>query len=275
LFFRHAGDPYFSWRASWGQRLVIDLSHAVAFTDEQEVSAELMAAVVEAEKQGVVALLGGLSSRIDEVRSLLSRTKENDEAEQNPLLERIREASAALHLVGVHRIRECLPFLREWESLDMPRYSMGSSAMTGHWSLETQYFRPIVQHSLKLLGEEPQGFATFNFVARENETRRRFPVPDHVADRQERAALVSREMSAEEVLTKLGAPDYIRRRSRQVGSLYEWSEDWEYDFRAGGGWVTLRLTWEERGRRGCLTAIEQVDPYWLDTTDREAEYLRF
>jgi hypothetical protein len=59
-----------------------------------------------------------------------------------------------------------------------------------------------------------------------------------------------------------------------VGQFYRWSEDWEYDFRDGMTWTTLRLTWEEEDRKGRLTAVAEVAPYWLDSDDREREYLR-
>jgi hypothetical protein len=73
----------------------------------------------------------------------------------------------------------------------------------------------------------------------------------------------------------LGSPDPIRRRSRQVGKVYRWSEEWEYDFRTGDQWVTFRITWEEEGRKGRITQIETVAPYWLRTDERESEILRF
>jgi hypothetical protein len=51
-------------------------------------------------------------------------------------------------------------------------------------------------------------------------------------------------------------------------------EDWEYDFREGENWVTLRLTWEEERQRARMITVERVAPYWLDTDEREAEFLR-
>src|SRR5262249_52578878 len=98
-FFRHDSDSYFVWRASWGQRLVIDLGHAVAFPNEQQLSASLTEAIVEAEKQEVTALLSDLSRRMDEVRFLLKSRKESEKDERQPLLERVRQASSDLHLV--------------------------------------------------------------------------------------------------------------------------------------------------------------------------------
>lgn len=271
-FFSWQGRPHFLWRTSWGQRLVLDLAGAAAFTDASALPAGLAGAVADAERRGALAMLAGLSSRTDEVLALLSRKDEGVEA--NPLLPRIRRASAALHLVGVHRLREGVPHLREWELLDVPASSTGSTALPERW-LQHQHFRPIVHHALKLLGEEPVGLPTYYFCTySDNWTANRLGVPERLPDRRERAARVGREMSAEEVLQLLGAPDFVRKRSRQVGRRYEWSEEWEYDHLAGATWTTLRLTWEESRRKGHLTAVEAVEPYWLVTDEREAEYLR-
>lgn len=284
-FFRHRGDPHFAWRTSWGQRLVIDLAQADAYLDGA-LPPELGDAVAAEEGRRATALLAELSARMGEVRPLLAGAGDGEDSD-NQLLERVRLASAALHLAGVHRLRECVPYLREWEEFDVPSSSMGSTAMTGHWWLETQHYRPVAHHSLKLLGEVPRGFPTYHFVERTNEASVRFPVPECLPDRAERAAGLARPMSAEEVLRvgsrtspedvlrMLGAPDFVRRRSRQVGRVYVWPEDWEYDHRVDGYWRTLRLTWEERDGRGHLAAAEEVGPYWLDSDEREAEYLRF
>jgi hypothetical protein len=274
-FFRHGGDPYFVWRTSWGQKLVIDLGHAVAFSDEQQLPAGLAEAIVESEKQGVMTLLGGLSRRMDEVRFLLKSRKEGERDERHPLLERVRQASSALHLVGVHRIRECIPFLREWEDIDLPSVSMGSNAMSGGWWLETQLFRPSVHHALKLLGEEPQGFPTYHFTNFGDNTGRRFQMPERICGRRERTRQVARKMSAEDVLRLLGSPDFVKQKVHDAGTPH-WraTEFWEYDFRTDGGWVTWRITWEERKRRGRIMSIEEVAPYWLQSAEREQEYLR-
>jgi hypothetical protein len=274
-FFRHGGVSYFVWRASWGQRLVIDLARAVVFPDEQQASAGLIDAIVAAEKQGVTALLGDLSRRMNEVQFLLKSRSAGGKDERHPLLERVRRVSSALHLVGVHHIRECLPFLREWEDMDLPFLSMGTDAMSEGWSLETQYFRPIVHHSLKLLGNEPRGFPTYHFTNFMDNTRRRFEMPARIPDRRERTRRIGTEMSAEDVLRLLGSPDFVKRWFPNAGTSHcRVTEMWEYDFRTDGGWVTWRITWEERNRRGHIVASEEVAPYWLQSNEREQEYLR-
>jgi hypothetical protein len=274
-FFRWRGEPYFAWRTSRGQRLVLDLARDAAYTDGQHLPDGLFRAAEDAERESVVALLGALSRRMDEVRALFGRKGEGEEHEANQLVQWVRQASAALRLVGVHRLYECVPYLREWEAVNWPSVSMGSSAMTGRWWLQTQHVRPAAHHALKLLGEEPLGFPTYGFTAGEFASPERFPVPERLPDRRGRAALLTREMTAGEVLHLLGSPDFIRRRSREVGGFYRWSEDWEYDFQEGATWRTLRLTWEERRREGRMTAAEWVAPYWLESDERAEECLEF
>jgi hypothetical protein len=272
-FFKHLGELNFVWRASWGQRLVIDLSRAVVRVNE-EPSSPFGHAFVEAERQSVIALLDGVSRRMDEVRSLLTKQKNGERDEKHPLLERIRQASAALHMLGIHRMHDSILYLREWESLDCPSFSTGSDAMTGPWWLEAQYFRPIIHHSLKLLGEEPKGFSTYHFAATQNEQKIRFFMPERVPDRRIRATQITKTMSAKDVLNLVGSPDFISRSTKPVGKLFQSSENWEYDFRKDAGWVTLRITWEKKKKQGRIMEFKEIEPYWLSSNEREAEYLR-
>jgi hypothetical protein len=274
-FFEYAGEPHFLWRTSWGQRLVLDLGRGVAFTDAQSLPAELAVTVVAAEQSGVTELLAALSGRMAEVRTLLSRRREDEACDRDPLLDRVRQVTAALHLVGVHRLRECVPLLRDWEALDCPSSSLGSTAMPGRWWMQNQLFRPVAHHALKVLGEEPRGYATYGFIAGEFDAPERFPIPECIPDRAGRVGLLRPEMPAETVLEYVGSPDFVRRSSRPEGRRYRWSEDWEYDLHDGTAWRTVRLHWEDGGRVGVLTTIDEVPPYWLDGDEREAEYLRF
>jgi hypothetical protein len=105
--------------------------------------------------------------------------------------------------------------------------------------------------------------------------RDRFPMPERLPDGRERARCVREGMPAEDVLRLLGSPDFVRRRMHDPGtSRWRSSEDWEYDFREEGGWVTLRVTWEERDERGVMVAYGEVVPYWVLSDERESEFLR-
>jgi hypothetical protein len=271
-FFRVNKVNYFAWRPSWGQRLVIDLTNAALLGEEEQEGAALSLAMREAETQVACDLLSDLAGQIPEIQRLLARRREDSDAEtQNPLLEKLRHATAAIHLAGVHRAARCVPLLRRFEEIDCVSYSTSSTAMGYGWSVEAQYFRPILHHTLRLLGEEPQGYAAYHFT---NEGGR-FPVPEGVDGRCERAATLNLSMDAEQVLRLLGSPDHVRRESHPAGKIYRWTEDWEYDFRVNEKWMTLRITWEQDNRKGRIARFEEVPSPWLHSERREADILRF
>jgi hypothetical protein len=139
------------------------------------------------------------------------------------------------------------------------------------WWLEAQYFRPILHHTLRLLGEEPQGFAAYHFTKEGG----RFPVPECVESRRERATTLNLSMDAEQVLRLLGSPDHVRKESHKAGEIYHWTEDWEYDFRVDDQWITLRITWEEKNRKGRIACFEEGPSSWLHSDQREAYILRY
>ncbi|WP_224241576.1 hypothetical protein [Hyalangium gracile] len=272
-FFEHDATAFFVWRTYSGQRLLLDLTHATLIPEGDPAWATLERSMIDAERRSAYELLASLSTRMDEVQKLLApRDSEEEEQSPLPLREELGRVVAALHLVGVHRIQEGLPFLRQWEAIDCPLYSTGSNAFGDRISawMQVQNFRPIAQHSLRLLGERPQGYAAYHFLIR---GQGRFPVPELISDRRQRAAELDSNMSAEQVLRLLGSPDHIRRRSRPVGKLHRSSEEWEYDFQDGEHWLTLRITWEEHRRQGRITSIEEVPADWLRTDERVLELL--
>ena len=263
---------YFAWRPYWGQRLVIDLTNVGLLSEEEQRGAALGIAMREAETQAACTLLTDLARETSEIQRLLARRREDSDAEaQNPLLEKLQYATSAIHLAGVHRLARCVPLLRRLEEIDQAIYSTGSTAMGNGWSLEAQHFRPILHHTLRLLGEEPQGYAAYHFIKESG----RFPLPEHVRGRRERAATLDLSLDAEQVLRLLGSPDHIHQESHKAGKFYRWTEDWEYDFRVDDQWVTLRITWEESNRKGRIARFEEIPSPWLVSNDRETEILRF
>jgi hypothetical protein len=267
-FFRIDDRKYFAWRASWGQRLVIDLEHARLLSDEDQASSPLSEQLIDVEKRSVHKLLSTLSEQWVAVRRRLN-LRRSDNPDRHPLDEQIRYAGAALHLTGLHKMKGCISFLREWEVPDVPSLSTGTVTIPNGW-LEVQYYRPIVHHSLRLLDHEPKGFAPFNF--RVSDTR--LPIPEQILDRQSRKGKLDRSMFARDVLGIFGSPDHVRRRSRKEGKFYKWYEGWDYDFRHPTGWTTLRITWEEANGNGRIIAIKESPATWVNTDEREAEILR-
>lgn len=270
-FFRHEGRTAFTWRAWWGQRLVLDLERGAFLTDRTPIAGEFLADAIAAEQAGVLSLLADLSGRMDEVEALFE-WEPDPEDELRPALS---EVDAALHLVGVHRIREAIPYLRQWERLDVPVYERSTFTMPDDWSLEGQRYRPIAQSSLKRLGEDPAGYPAYQFV-REldlSEETERHPLPAHLPDRATRAQRVHPGMTAPDVLGLLGSPDFVHHNFRRSGELHSEVEDWEYDHKLESGWTTFRIRWEEIDDQPALTEVAWLPPDWLESTVRDAEFL--
>lgn len=234
-FFRHQGRSVFAWPTSWGQRLILDLARSVAHTGEEPIPAGLEAAVVAAEQAGVRAFLARLSGQKEAVWGRLDLPWEEQRGMRDEIQDLMDRAPSALHLVGVHRMRDCIPALREWEFPDHPAGRTGTSAMPGDWWLEEQVFRPVVHHALKHLGEEPAGYPTYGFVRGYHPNLERCPTPSPIPDRLERAGGSVPEMSAADILGRIGSPEFVRRSSRKEDRVVVCSEDWEYDFRHGDG----------------------------------------
>ncbi|HEX5750920.1 MAG TPA: hypothetical protein VFZ09_32140 [Archangium sp.] len=266
-FFQVDGTAWFVWRTSWGPRLVLDLTQGLLVPEDSPARAAITRAMDEAEKRGAYHLLWKLAARLYEVQQFLaSRERPSIGDKPSPLQVQLRHVRPALKLVGLHRCEEALPVLRFWERLDHAGSSQSSTAMGRGWDVEEQAFRPLLHHALRLLGEEPLGYAAYHF--RPGRGHARFPVPEHVAHRRERAAELDPGMSAEQVLQRVGSPDHVRQHSHPAGKFYRWTEQWDYDFRVAGQWVTLRLTWEEHESRGRLSHIQEAPASWLQADER-------
>ena len=271
------GTSYFCWRTWWGQRLVIDLTAGRLIPDTDEFAGGLADALTAEEGRQVLALLSDLAPRMAEVITLLARPRPDDDenTSPNPLVEVVRRVRAALHMAGIHKIAEAVPYLRAWEEVDYGG-SATSSDILPKWWLQKQRFRPIAQQALKRLGESPTGLAAYHFVTCSNSwrTRTRRTMPEVVPDRAARIDGLKLSTPAHAVLDQMGSPDFVRTRSYQVGDTYEWTEEWDYDIRTDAGWRTLRLSWKEiRRQTGKLITSELVSPDWLHTLEREKSFL--
>lgn len=269
-FLTHERRPIFVWRTWSGERLVIDLERTALVAPDQA----LEQALVEQEKRDVYGLLSALSTRMADVRTIFEKRRSGeaeseDDPEQQILKEQVRLAKPAIHLAGVHRLTGAVPLLRLWENLDCLGYSTGTTAFPSHW-VQVEHFRPILHHSLRLLGQEPLGLPAFHFGDMQGNRR---PMPERVPDRRERLGQLRQDMSADAVLELLGGPDHVRRRSYKDGKIYRWPEDWDYDFKAGSEWTTLRITWKEERKKGVITSISEAPSDWLASTERESDLL--
>lgn len=270
-FFRLGDARYFVWRTSWGQKLVIDLGRANILSEAEQMAPAISDAMREEEIQGATSLLAEMAEKMPEIQQLL-KNRDSDSEQKNPLLGKLRRVTSAIHLIGVHRVIEAVELLRPWEPIDYPRYSTSSPGMSDGWSVKSQFFRPILHHSLRLLGKEPQGYPAFNFI----KDRNRFPLPEFVPDRRDRAFMLTQSMDAKGILQLLGSPDHVRKEAHQVGkrNYYRWTEDWDYDFLVDGQWLTLRIAWEEGEPTGRIAQIREMPSPWLDSDEREEDILR-
>ena len=268
-FFELDGVEFFAWRAYSGQRLLMDLTNATYIEESAIEKSTIATAMRKKEIHDASLILSYLAKNTKKFQQLLAN-RDSDEMKLTPLVENVMRTTAAILLAGAHRIVNCIPFLQALEKIDWPSYSKGSTAMPGYWWLECQTLRPLLHHVLRLLGSEPQGYATYYFI----KDKQRFPVPERIANRREIANAINLNNDAEQVLSLIGSPDYVVRHSHPDGrGLYTSTEDWEYDFLSDNRWTTLRITWEEKSRKGRMTHIEAIEPYWLVSNLRETEIL--
>jgi hypothetical protein len=273
FFLRHNNTFYFIWRTWWGQRLIMDLDHGCVLEDGKGVDEALGIAIAQKEGATAAALVSRLMPKVDEINELLANRREKaedtEDAEEPAIISDLHRLKAAINLIGFHRVDRCIPDLQAMEKLDCPAYSTSTTALRNEYSLQVQHFRPIIQHSLRLMGAVPSGFATYNFCR----DKKLLSIPDLIQNRLERTTSLNKQMNAFQVLELLGSPDFIHRTSRKVGKFYVWPERWDYDFLTPNDWETLSLQWEEEGKKIWIADISRGPSTWMNTTDRESRLL--
>lgn len=258
-------DQLFVWRASWGQRLVMNLTRACVVAETPKLARGLNAA----EKRGAKRLLEKLTARAADLRRLYDRSRDDEDTPlaYDWLQHHAGSLSAAVHLVGVHGEADCVPLLREWEKWDRPGSSTSSHAFTQHIDLHTQLFRPIIRHSLRRLGQVPGPYPAYTF--RRNGRSPGFKIPAAVADRAEKLAGIQQSMTAAAVLQLVGVPDHVCRVSFDGG----WGEQWEYDHYRNGRWATRYVQWQGEYRAPELAAVVNGPPDRAVSDDRASDIL--
>ena len=254
-FCRWQDSPYFVWRCSTGERLVLDLERGRFVTEAQQAEPSLTALFIREERNGAYSLLEELSKRMPDISEFLARkdTEKESGSAAEDLKEKLFLVKSALNLIRVHRMVECTPFLRDWEILNCPSWQTSSHALMG-WSIQEQRFRPLIHHTLRLLGMEPLGYSAYTFRSHREEY---YTVPEHIPNRHERLKKINDSMPAEEVLLAVGSPDFAFTQSREESKRFIWSENWEYDFVESGCWKTLRLVWEDRNDTSRMVRLQE------------------
>ncbi len=257
----------FVWRTCSGQRIVID-----------PVDGALIG-MNGAEYDGIAGLLDtterreslNLLTRVCEKKELFAHLLQNpDSRDEFDLvsLDQLSRISAAILLSGLHRNRESIPSLKNLEDLDWPAYSTGTTGMRGY-SIEVQYLRPLIQHSLKLMDEVPARFPCYYF----KNADRRYPVKHVIERRTAKLARLRPRMRPTDVLDTVGTPDYVHRYSVKRGRFYVWPEKWEYDEFDGDKWLSTVLLWEQGKISNPLVSVERLDASWKSSTARLMDIL--
>jgi len=208
--------------------------------------------------------------RVCEKKPLLTHLlKDPGEEFDNAAMAELSRVSAAVIISGFHRVREAIPSLKNLEDLDWPSYSTSTTGMRGY-SIEVQYLRPLIQHSLKLMDEVPARYPCYYFTS----SAGRYPVKTIERRAQELRKLGPR-MKPKDVLNAVGTPDYVHDYSVKSGRFYTWQETWEYDEFDGQEWVTTVLLWKEKMMiSGSLVSVETVEASWKRSPDRLRDILQ-
>ncbi|NLS93425.1 MAG: hypothetical protein GXX96_14805 [Planctomycetaceae bacterium] len=256
----------FVWRTSSGQRIVIDPVNGLLIPAEGVEYDGIADLLDTTERQETLNLL----VRVCEKKPLLTHLlKDPGEEFDNAAMAELSRVSAAVIISGFHRVREAIPSLKNLEDLDWPSYSTSTTGMRGY-SIEVQYLRPLIQHSLKLMDEVPARYPCYYFTS----SAGRYPVKTIERRAQELRKLGPR-MKPKDVLNAVGTPDYVHDYSVKSGRFYTWQETWEYDEFDGQEWVTTVLLWKEKMMiSGSLVSVETVEASWKRSPDRLRDILQ-
>jgi hypothetical protein len=247
------GTPHFCVRSWWGKRAVLDLVRGTQVTCTPEIEQHCYSL----EKKFVLETLKSAQRWmwvLSEDGSLVLSSDSNVPTLSQGLL--------AIHMAGKIGLTESEPLLRVQESC----LHVGSTASTGgpytadpgevkpYW-WRNFTIRQLVQLSLRRLGCQPAGYQATQ-LHRVGDGYW-FPDDPLAYSREERASEISQGLTPEEVLDKIGAPDFV-----DFGT-------WEYDM-DGDDPYTLMLSWDASG---VAKIIRHDPPKWRDDITRDQEFV--
>jgi len=232
-FFEHKSWEYYAIRPWWGRRVFVDVKNG----ELQQSNDGLSDACLAIEKEIVM-------------KSLETKPKNDDERFEQCL---------AIYLAGVLKINKAIPYLKNAEN-STAIYSSTSGGLS--WgekfdnevdphSYETFSIRQIAQLSLRRLGEKPKSLPCNSFNVNEGGESKPFN-PTLKRERHENVSNVKVGMSAKQILTLIGPPDFISY------------DTWSYDMDADRPF-TLTIKMDARNS----TAISREKPKWLNGLDRD------
>ncbi|WP_438033705.1 hypothetical protein [Sorangium sp. So ce204] len=242
-FVRDGDATYFSLRAGWGRRLIVDLGAMAPLDEGAAKGVEAAIEAVETERA-----LGVLSEFVAQAEPEASDWR------------RWRDVEGALAVVIARRPPDAVPLLRRVEAR-RGRSSSSASAVLGKGSHCTHRSstRSLARLALRALGQEPAAGGNYAFVRSDASFPREgdAEVPTAAPAAAWRVARATPSgASALDVLATAGPPDFIHKVSRQVDRYYASSELWDYD----GPESTTRIVWSipETSKRSVTEQPRQV-----------------
>lgn len=249
FYFTSLGDlPCFCLRTWWAERLVINLVSGQAI----EVDPESEQKLFHVESQFVLDTLTGTLDW--QWATMRGRAILVQQANQPTL----RDGTLAIHMAGLMKLDEAAPYL--WVLQDCPYVgtTTGSSgpyqSASGGikpYSYQSLTIRQLTQLSLRRIDVRPAGYqSTKLYRDRAGYWHPEDPIAGH---REARVGDIGRGQTPEQVLEKIGAPDFIE------------SKVWEYDIDDSTPY-TLLIEW---GEEGVEKVSRRTPAKWADGITRD------
>lgn len=225
-FVRDGDATYFSLRAGWGRRLLVDLGAMVPLDEGAAKGVE--AAIEAAETAHALDVLAELVAQAEPEASDWRRWQ---------------DVGGALAVVIAWRLSAAVPLLRRVEAHRGRSSSTASAVLGNDWDCtRCSLARSLARLALRALGQEPAAGGNYAFV-RSAAGFPRGDAPELSTAAPAEAWRIARATppgaSGLDVLATAGPPDFIHKVSRKVDRYYASSELWDYD----GPESTARIVW--------------------------------
>jgi hypothetical protein len=251
-FVQHDGAPYFCMRAWWDNRLVLDLDAG----KQVQADPDLEARLVDAEKTFVLKTLEGTKNWVWKPGERWGM-----KLVENPDCPTVWEGLRAIHMAGRMKLREAVPMLQDLEGCQGSYSSTSSHSdyeaapgeITPH-NYRSLTIRQLSQLSLRRIGMRPAGYQAIMLSRRgEGYFLPEDPLPFR---RETRVSEIRLGHTPEQVVEKIGGPDFIRRNC------------WVYDIDDATPF-TLHVFWDAEG---VSKMEERTPPHWHDGVIRDSEF---
>ena len=261
------GGLLFVWRTCTGQRIVIDPIRGRLIRTGTDEYAAKEPNFDDCESTSATTLLEELSAQKALIASCLKKDVDWKQLSIR-MQEKVGRISAAALLAGWYRLKDCIPPLTLLQELDWTAHWTSSTGMRGY-SIETQYLRPIIHHSLRKMNALPGPFPCYYFRNSTGRVAIQTPIKRQANDLRR----LRPGMKSLSVLKAVGTPDHVSKTSEKKWKIYVWPETWDYDEYDGQSWHTTRLLWEQGVLANRLTSVTTMESPWLQSNVRIQEIL--